>query len=105
MAFLKVIQLLSYRLSHRGCFVKKLFLKISQYLHKITVLKSLFNKVVGLRPATLFKKAQTHKFSCEICVCEILRNTSLKNIYERLLLFLRTLNGYLGNSFLVLNSF
>ena len=51
------------------CSVKKEFLEISQNSQENNCARvSFFNKVAGLRPATLLKK-----FSCEFC--EIFKNT------------------------------
>ena len=43
------------------CSVKKVFLEISQNLQENTCARAFFNKVAGLRPATLFKKRLWHK--------------------------------------------
>ena len=40
-----------------GVLLKEMFLKFRKFYRKIPVLESLFNKVVGLRPATLLKRA------------------------------------------------
>ena len=45
-----------YRSIHRGCFVKKVFLKHSKFRRKMPVLESPFNKVTGFRLATLLKR-------------------------------------------------
>ena len=59
------------------CSVKKVFLKISQNSQKNTCVRvSFFNKVAGLRLATLLKKKLLAQvFSCENC--EISKNTLL----------------------------
>ena len=50
------------RSSHRRCSTEKVFLKISQNSQKNTCTRvSFFNKVVGLRPATLLKNRLLHK--------------------------------------------
>ena len=50
--------------------------------------ESLFNKVAGLRPATLFKKEiLALVFSCEFY--EFIRTQFLQNIFGRLLLYLQ----------------
>ena len=47
----------SNRSSHRWCSIKKVFLKTSQNLQKKNLCQSLsFNKVGGLRPATLHRR-------------------------------------------------
>ena len=43
------------------CFVKKVFLKISQNSQENTVPESVFNKTACLRPATLLKKRLCHR--------------------------------------------
>ena len=43
----KLAKLIKIRSSHQGCPIEKVFLKISQIHKKKSVLKSLFNKVVG----------------------------------------------------------
>ena len=52
------------RSSHQRCFIKKLFLKISQYWQESPVLESLFNKL---------KETPTQVVFCEYC--EIFKNT------------------------------
>ena len=51
--------------------MKKVFLEISQNSQENTCL--FFNKVEGLRPASLLKDTLTQVFSCEFC--EISKNT------------------------------
>ena len=51
----------AFRSSHQSCYIKKLFLKIYQYLQKTRMLDSLFNK-----------ETRTWMFSCEYC--EIFKN-------------------------------
>ena len=55
-----------------GVLRKKVFLKISQNSRKTPVLKSLFNKVVGLA-CNFTKKRLQHRFSCEFR--KIFKNT------------------------------
>ena len=66
------------RSSHRRCSVKKGFLEISPNLQENTCARvSFFKKVVGLRPATFFKKETVAQvFSCEFG--EIFTNTFFK---------------------------
>ena len=45
----------------RWCSVKKVFLEISQNLQENTCVRVFFNKVAGLRPATLLKKSLWHR--------------------------------------------
>ena len=47
-----------------------------------------FNKIAGLRPATLLKKRFWHMFSCEFC--QIFKKTFFKITSERLLLKLKS---------------
>ena len=69
------------RSSRRKCSVKiGVFKSFASFTGK-HLLKSLFNKVANLRP---YKETSPQVFSCEIC--EIFRNTYLKNICGRLLL-------------------
>ena len=61
--------------SHWRYSVKIVFLKISKYHRKTSVLKSLFNKVSGAESCTFIKKKLQHRyFSCEIW-------ETFKNIY------------------------
>lgn len=53
--------------SHWSCFINKLFLKNSQIHRKAPVPVSLFNKVAGLRYATLLKKRHCHRCFLESC--------------------------------------
>ena len=63
-----------YRSSHRGCSIKKGVLENFAKLTGKHLCQSLFfNKVVGLRPPTLFKKILAQVFSCEFY--EISKNT------------------------------
>ena len=71
--------IVSFRLkaSHRRCSIKKSALKnFAKLTGKHLCLRLSFNKVAGLRSATLFKKeTPTLTFSCEFC--EIFNNTFL----------------------------
>ena len=51
----------------RRCSSKKMFLKILKIQNKVSVLKSLFNKVAGLQAWNFIKKTLTQEFSCEVC--------------------------------------
>ena len=57
-----------YRSSRPEMFCKKVFLKVCKIHRKTCARVSFFNKVAGLRPATLLKKRLWHRcFFCEIC--------------------------------------
>ena len=62
-----------FRSSRAEVFWKKVFLKISQNSQENIFARVFFNKVAGLRPATLLKKRLAQLFSCEFC--EISKNT------------------------------
>ena len=49
------------------CSVKKVFLEISQNSQENLCQSPFFNKVTGLRPATLLKETLAQVFSCEFC--------------------------------------
>ena len=60
--------------SPRSVLSKKCSEKFRKFYRKTPVPESFFNKVVGLKPATLFKKETLAQvFSCEFC--EISKNT------------------------------
>ena len=64
------LQLLAYeyqKQSPGGVLRKKLFLKISQNSQKTPLPESFFNKVAGLRLATLLKKNLAQVFPYEVC--------------------------------------
>ena len=62
-----------------GCSVKKVFLKISHNIQEITCARvSFFNKVAGLRPATLLQKRLWHRYLPEN-FAKFLRTTFLPN--------------------------
>ena len=65
----------NFRNSHHRCYIGKVFLKNQQSSQENTSTRvSFFNKVAGLRLATLFKKeTPAQVFSCECC--EIFKNT------------------------------
>ena len=72
------------RSSHHRYSIKKLLLKISQYLQETPLLDSFFKKIAGLKACNFFKKRPQHKrFSVNIA--KFLRLHILKNICERLL--------------------
>ena len=74
-----------FRSSHRRCFVKNVFLEMSQNLQKNICARVFFNKVAGLRPATLFKKRLWHKcFPGNFA--KFLRTPFLQNTSDRMLL-------------------
>ena len=68
--------LLAYRSSHPEVFCKKGILRnFAKFTGKNLSQSLFFNKVAGLRPATLFKKETLAQlFSCEFC--KFLQNTS-----------------------------
>ena len=82
----------AFRSSRRNVICKKVFLEISQNCQENTRARVCFNKVAGLRPATLFlKKTLTLVFSCEFCKiqgfsCEFLKTPFLQKTLIRLLL-------------------
>ena len=70
--------------SSRSCYIKKLFLKISQYPQDIPVSKSLFKNITGLTIYIFIKKRPLHRcFPVNIAKC--LRLPILRSICERLL--------------------
>ena len=80
---LKVSQ--NYRSSHRMCSVGKGVLRnAAKFKGKHLCQKLFFNKVAGLKPATVLKESLTQVFSCEFC--ELLRTPFLQNTSGRLLL-------------------
>ena len=74
-----------YRSSHQRCSVKKIFLEISQNSQESTCGSLFFNKVAGLRPATLLKKRLWHK-CFPVCFTTFLRTLLSQNTSWRLLL-------------------
>ena len=71
-----------YRSSHLRCSVKKSVLRNFAKFTGNTYVKAYFNKVSGLRPATLLKRHLAQLFSCrfsEISKNSFLQNTSWKN--------------------------
>ena len=74
------------RSSHRRCYVKKVFLKISKKITEKHLCQSLFfNKVAEFRPATSFKKRLAQVFSCEFLKI-VSEHLFLQNTSGRLLL-------------------
>ena len=75
-----------HRSSHRRYSKKKGLLKnFAEFTGKYLSQSLFFNKVAGLRPATLLKKRLWHK-CFPMNIAKILRTPILKNICERLLL-------------------
>ena len=71
--------------SHRGCSIKKLFLKISQYLQENICVKVSFNQVAGLQVCIFIKKRFQHRcFS--VSIEKFKKTRILKKICEQLLL-------------------
>ena len=75
-----------YRSSHQRCSVKKGVLRnFAKFTGKHLCQSLYFNKVAGLRPATLLKKGLLHRcFSLDFA--EFLRIPFLQNTFGRLLL-------------------
>ena len=73
-----------HRSSNRRYSIKRVLLKISQYLQKSICIGVFFNKV---RPATLSKRDSNTGVFLQIFIAEYLRTSILKIICERLLLF------------------
>ena len=72
--------------SHLRCFVKKVFLKISQNSQENTCLRvSFFNEVAGLRLSTLLKERLWHRYF-PVNFAQFLRTSLLQNTSGRLLL-------------------
>ena len=72
------------RSSHQRFSIKKLFLKISKYPQKTTMLEYLFEKVAGLKACNFIKKGPQHR-SFPVNIAKFLKHPISKNIYERLL--------------------
>ena len=70
----------------RRCFVKKIFLKISEYSQGTCVWVLRFNKISGHQTCVFIKKSIQHKCFLEN-VAKLLRASILKNICDQLLLF------------------
>ena len=67
------------RSSHQKCSARKVFLEISHKVHsKGPVPEYLFNKVAGLRPATLLKKRPCHR-CFPVYFVKLLRTPFLQN--------------------------
>ena len=73
------------------CYIKKLFLKILQYLQETPMSESVFNKVSGLQACNCIKKRLQQMLFVNIV--KFLRTSILKKICERLLL------KYISNSY------
>ena len=75
------------------CSSKKVFLKLLHISQETLLLESLFNQVGGQKVFNFIKKeTPTQVFSCEIC--QLFKNTFLKNICEQLLWLLRILSSF-----------
>ena len=88
----------TYRISHRGCSVKKVVLRnFAKFTGKHLLQRHFLNQVAGLRPATLLKKGLwLWIFS------KFLRTPFLQNTSGRLLLYLVALNWIIFvNNFLI----
>ena len=79
----------SYRSSHQSCYLKKLFLKISQYSHENICVGSLFNKITGLQGCNFIKKRLQQR-CFPVNIAKFFRIAIVKNIWERQELFFRT---------------
>ena len=76
-----------FRSRHHRCFIKKVFLKISQNSQESVCARvSFFNKTAGLMPTTLFKKK-----TLVLVFMRFLRRTFLQNTSGRLLLYIKPL--------------
>ena len=73
------------RSSHQSCSIKKLFLKVSQYLLENTCVGVSFNKVVSLQIRNFFKKRFQHKVF-PVDISKLFRLAISKKICEQLLL-------------------
>ena len=79
-------------------FRKKGFLKkVRKFPGKTPVLESLFNKVPGLRTCNFIKKRLQH-WCFHVKFAKFLRTSILKNIFERLLLFVSPENTIANSS-------
>ena len=78
---------LSYRISHQRCSLKKVFLKnFIKFSGKHLCWSLFFNKVSGMRPATLFKKRLQQR-CFPVNFVKFLRTPFLQNTSRQLLLF------------------
>ena len=79
-----------FRSSHQRCFIKKAVPKnFDIFIRKHLCWDLILIKVQDLSSAPLSKEILTQLFSCDYC--ESFKNTYLKNICERLLLFIQTI--------------
>ena len=83
----------------RGVLLKKVFLEISQNSQENSCARVFFNKVAGLRPATLFKKRLCHRCFL-VNFAKFLKTPFLQNIPGRLLLCIGKLRDFLQISIL-----
>ena len=83
----------TFRSSHLKCSIKKAVLKMFAIFHRrARVLESFFNKVAGLRPATLLKKRLQHR-CLSMRIAKFLRTPIFKNICKQLFLYFRILKN------------
>ena len=99
-------EFLTHRSSHRRCFVKKDVLRnFAKFTGKQPCQSLYFNKVAGLRPATLLKKRLWH--SCfPVNFAKFLRTPFLQNSSRRLLLnqFQQSDAFHIETSYLICNA-
>ena len=81
----KRIKHIRFRSSHQRCSIKKNLKNFEKFAGKTPMPESLFNKVVGLRPAASLKKRPQH-WCFPVHFAKYLRAPILKKIFERLLL-------------------
>ena len=86
-----------FRSSHRMWPVKKVFLKSLQISQGKHLLESLFNKVAGFQACNFIKKRLQH-WCFPVKFAKFLRTAIVKNIYERLLLFVSPQNTIANSS-------
>ena len=91
---IKKIPLLSpglFRSSHWKCSVKQRVLKKCAYFTRKHVSESFFRKFAGLQPCSYIKKRLQH-WCFPVKFAKSLRTSTVKNIFERLLLFVSPQN-------------
>ena len=81
----KRIKHIRFRSSHQRCSIKKNLKNFEKFAGKTPMPESLFNKVVGLRPAASLKKRPQH-WCFPVHFAKYLRAPILKKIFERVLL-------------------
>ena len=82
------LSLFSFRSSHQRCFIKKAILKNFAIFTRTPMLESLFNKAADLQICNFIKKRFQHR-CFPVIIEKFLRIPILKNICERLLLFIQ----------------